>query len=32
MKTDKDHETGLLRSFERGEWKPLKNLKKELAT
>ena len=30
MKTDKDYETELLRSFEKGEWKPVKNLKKEL--
>ena len=31
MKTDKDYEAEILRSFERGEWKPVKNLTKELA-
>ena len=30
MKTDKDYEAEILRSFEKGEWKPVKNLKKEL--
>ena len=30
MKTDKDYEAEILRSFEKGKWKPVKNLKKEL--
>ena len=30
MKTDKDYEAEILRSFEKAEWKPVKNLKKEL--
>lgn len=29
MKTDKEYEASILRSFERGEWKPIKNWKKE---
>ena len=32
MKTDKDYEADILRSFETGGWKPVKNLTKELAT
>lgn len=31
MKSDKDYEAEILRSFEKGEWKPVKNLKKDLA-
>ena len=31
MKTDKAYEASILRSFERGEWKPVKNLQKEKA-
>ncbi|MSP96409.1 MAG: hypothetical protein EXR29_04105 [Betaproteobacteria bacterium] len=31
MKTDKEYEANILRSFERGEWKPIKNLQKEKA-
>lgn len=31
MNTDKDYEAELLRSFEKGKWKPVKNLKKQLA-
>ena len=30
MKSDKKYETDILRSFEKGEWKPIKNLKKEM--
>ena len=30
MKTDEDYEAEILRSFEKGEWKPVKNLKKQL--
>ena len=29
MKNDKDYEAEILRSFEKGEWNPVKNLKKE---
>ena len=29
MKTDKEYEASILRSFERGEWKPIKNLQRE---
>ena len=29
MKNDKEYEAEMLRSFEKGEWKPVKNLKKE---
>ena len=31
MKNDKEYEAEILRSFEKGEWKPVKNLKKEMA-
>ena len=31
MKSDKDYEADILRSFAKGEWKPIKNLKKEIA-
>ena len=31
MKTDKEYEASILRSFERGEWKPIKNLPEEKA-
>ena len=30
MKSDKEYEADILRSFEKGEWKPVKNLKKEM--
>ena len=30
MKTDKGYEAEVLRSFEKGEWKPIKNLKREM--
>jgi len=30
MKSDKGYEADILRSFENGEWKPIKNLKKEM--
>ena len=30
MKSDKQYEADILRSFERGEWKPIKNLTKEM--
>ena len=30
MKSDKDHELEILRSFEKGEWEPIENLKKEM--
>ena len=30
MKSDKEYEADILRSFEKGEWKPIKNLKKEM--
>ena len=30
MKTDKEYEAGILHSFEKGEWKPIKNLRKEI--
>ena len=29
MKTDKEYEASISRSFERGEWKPIKNLQRE---
>ena len=31
MNNDKEDETDILRSFEKGEWKQVKNLKKEMA-
>ena len=31
MKSDREYEAQIARSFERGEWKPVKNLKKEIA-
>ena len=31
MKSDKEYEADILRSFEKGEWKPVKNLKREMA-
>ena len=30
MKNDKEYEAEILRSFEKGEWNPIKNLKKEI--
>ena len=30
MKNDKEYEAEILRSFEKGEWNPVKNLKKEV--
>ncbi len=30
MKSDRDYEAAIARSFEKGEWKPVKNLKKEI--
>ncbi len=30
MKIDKEYEADILRSFEKGEWKPIKNLTKEM--
>ncbi len=30
MKSDKNYETDILRSFEKGEWKPIKNLTREM--
>lgn len=30
MKSDKAYETDILRSFEQGEWKPIKNSNKEM--
>lgn len=30
MKTDREYETEIARSLEKGEWKPIKNLKKEM--
>lgn len=30
MKSDKEYEAEVLRSFEKGEWEPIKNLKKEM--
>ena len=30
MKSDKEYEADILRSFEKGEWKPIKNLTKEI--
>lgn len=29
MKSDKEYEASISRSFERGEWKPIKNLQRE---
>ena len=29
MKSDKEYEAAILRSFEKSEWKPVKNLEKE---
>ena len=31
MKSEKDYEADILRSFERGEWKPVKNQERALA-
>ena len=31
MKNDKEYEAEILRSFEKGEWKPVTNLKREMA-
>ena len=31
MKNDREYEAEILRSFENGEWQPVKNLKKEMA-
>ena len=31
MKSEKEYEAQIERSFENGEWKPVKNLKKEMA-
>jgi len=31
MKSDREYEAGIARSFEKGEWKPVKNLQKEIA-
>ena len=31
MKNDKDYEAEIQRSFEKGEWNPVKNLKREMA-
>ncbi len=30
MKNDREYEAEIARSFEKGEWKPVKNLKKEM--
>ena len=30
MKSDKEYEADILRAFEKGEWKPVNNLKKEM--
>ena len=30
MKTDKEYEAGILRSFEKNEWKPIKNSRREM--
>lgn len=31
MKSDREYEAQIARSFEKGEWKPVKNLEKEIA-
>ena len=31
MKNDREYEVRIARSFEKGEWKPVKNLKREMA-
>ena len=32
MNNDREYEAEIARSFEKGEWKPVKNLKKEMAS